>query len=295
MHHRRLHNFSTFFKRFKYGAKDKGTIRDIKPLLKQNPSSNDIESILSLKLFEPIDIGRNMDTDSSTKTKLMDAGLVFDKLLLEANKATLPPVLTLRNILEETTVPDLESEELTLSDLSINEEENDDSIHGDSECVSLLLDDNILSEFDCLGQLITLQSPPPRSEFRPKLSSMQHASKFYHSKADFKEFITRLYSDFENVVVFETARESSTGQCRGNEERSRHNDPSTVKFSTAVHVNRVETREEYDRCDRNFLRNRDLLLNSTEFLDSIKWEINEFKRCEMVVHRDSVQYTQLFL
>ncbi|CAL9730115.1 hypothetical protein MOUN0_I06986 [Monosporozyma unispora] len=287
--HNSLINFASLFKKFKKKSSQHSKIETkIKtipyPLKgKTNPKLKKVEAetLQCITLAEPIDVGKNMDINISEQS-FMDTDLLFDSLLLKVNKPKTPHILTSQTfpILSGMDKETLTSEHSNLSNFEDSETD-----------LSSIFDDSLISDFGLLGDMITLRSPPPRSNHRPKIASIENAKRFYHSKLEFKDFINRLNMDFENVIVYDTVNEIKNNYSIPQPQYIyKHN----VRFASNVYISKVATKEEYDRCDHIFLRNRQLL-NNPDFVDSIKWEINEFKKNEMVVNKNSIQFTQFFM
>lgn len=290
--HCSLLNFTLLLKKFKgrphksnkVAIKATSSIVPTAPTRKMPKSSIDktgTETVQSPQLNEPIDVGKNMDIDVSD-TSFMDSDLLFDSLLLKAEKPKVPHILALQPFID---LPYLDKETFISEDSDLT---NDEDSEND---ISSIFDDSLLSDFSLLGNMITLRSPPPRSNHRPKMSSIENTKKFYHSKVEFKDFINRLNMDFENVIVNDTVNDIKANYSIF---RPQYISKRTVRFASNVYISKVATKEEYDRCDHTFRQNRQLL-NNPEFVDSIKWEINEFKKNEMVVNSDSINYTQFFM
>lgn len=287
--HNSLLSFTLLFKKFK-GKPHKSSNVDKKatppavPKRKIPKSPMDktgTQSLQNLKLTEPIDVGKDIDIDV-TDQSFMDSDLLFDSLLLKADKPQIPHILAQQPFVD---LPYLDKETLTPEDSDLTDDENSEND------ISSIFDDSLISDFSLLGDMITLRSPPPRSSHRPKMSSIEKTKRFYHSKVEFKDFISRLNMDFENVIVTDTLNDVKTNCSIF---KPQHITKRNVRFSSEVYISKVSTKEEYDRCDHIFLQNRQLL-NNPGFVDAIKWEINEFKKNEMVVNKDSVNYTQFFM
>ncbi|AET41061.1 uncharacterized protein Ecym_7215 [Eremothecium cymbalariae DBVPG len=71
-----------------------------------------------------------------------------------------------------------------------------------------------------------------------------------------------------------------------------------LEFAEEIYVNDTYSHWEYRRSDKRFLKERKQLMTSMQglpFVQSVKWELNEFKRNEMLVHPESKQNTQFFI
>ncbi|AGO14011.1 AaceriAGR154Cp [[Ashbya] aceris (nom. inval.)] len=71
-----------------------------------------------------------------------------------------------------------------------------------------------------------------------------------------------------------------------------------IEFAEVIYVNDTYSHWEYRRSDKRFLRERKQLMTSAHglpFVQAVKWELNEYKKHEMMVHPESMQNTQFFV
>ena len=71
---------------------------------------------------------------------------------------------------------------------------------------------------------------------------------------------------------------------------------SKVSFGNEIFVNETYSAEEYDRADPEEIipvKDRKLVFdNEFGFIDEVKYEVNQYKRNEMMIHMDSIKFVQ---
>lgn len=135
------------------------------------------------------------------------------------------------------------------------------------------------------SQQVTL--PPQRSPKRPKLPSKNLAQSFYGHYDSDTRLIKRLQENW-NDIRFDSAPPSTTNE--GFHDKS-------LRFAQDVYVKDTWAPVEYHRSDKLFIkdRRRMMRLENSGFINSIKRELNEYKRNEMAVHIDSANFTHFFV
>lgn len=71
-----------------------------------------------------------------------------------------------------------------------------------------------------------------------------------------------------------------------------------LEFSDDIYVNNTYSHLEFRRCDRDFLKERNQLVTSVDglpFVQSVKCELNTYKKDEMTIHPESAQNIQFFI
>lgn len=130
-------------------------------------------------------------------------------------------------------------------------------------------------------------SPPQRSSRRPSLPNKDLAQSFYGSCDGDTRMIKRLQESWDNVH-FDSAPPVMTNE--GSREKS-------LRFAHDIYIKDTWSPIEYFRSDKRFIRERRRMmqLENSGFVNSIKKELNEYKRNEMAVHIDSAKFTHFFV
>lgn len=237
---------------------------------------------------------------------LMDTDLVFDSLLLKAD-SNRPSAWNRQRDLQ-LKLQTLASPEQSPTDGKEREplvkEETDDN---DSN-----VDYELIQEFSKLGSYIEgpsngiepdknpkiledqatthiprSNSPPQRSPRRPSLPSKDLAQSFYCHYDSSTRMIKRLQENWDNIHFDSAPPVMANG---GSREKS-------LRFAHDVYVKHTWSPIEYFRSDKRFIRERRRMmqLENSGFVNSIKRELNEYKRDEMAVHIDSAKFTHFFV
>lgn len=240
--------------------------------------------------------GNDDEEDDDDDDMLMDTDLVFDSLLLKAN-SNRQSSLQKQNDLHK------KLQKLTSSDNSydvVAEQKKESNANLEEESA---IDYELIAEFSKLGEYIdqtpinaTTSSPhlPPRSTRRPTLANKESARSFYHpnhvGSDSSEELLRRLYRDWKAVHIDDT--HSPFAEVKPLDSKLK-----TLRFSGDIYVNDTWSPLEYQRSDKKFIKNRRRMmqLENEGFIQEIKIELNEFKRSDMIVHEESVQFTHYFL
>ncbi|GAV47476.1 hypothetical protein ZYGR_0H03190 [Zygosaccharomyces rouxii] len=244
---------------------------------------------------------------------LMDTDLVFDSLLLKAD-SNHPSTwnrqrdlqLKLQTLASPKKSPTDEKEGESFSSNSnslVTRQTDDDESNVDYE---------LIQEFSKLGNYIEGPSnaieqnkalknqeippstdlphttlPPRRSPRRPNLPNKSLVQSFYGHDDSNTRIIKRLQKNWDNVH-FDSAPPLTTNG--GAREKS-------LRFAQDVYVKDTWSPVEYFRSDKLFIkeRRRMMQLENSGFVNSIKRELNEYKRDEMAVHIDSAKFTHFFV
>lgn len=236
------------------------------------------------------------EDDDEDDDILMDTDLVFDSLLLKAN-SNRQSLLQKQHDLQE------KLQKLTSSHTSYDilaDQKKKLNVNPEEEST---IDYDLIAEFSKLGEYIdetpitpATSSPhlPPRSARRPTLTNKDSARLFYHpsnaGRDSSEELLRRLYRDWKTVHIDSTHSPSA-------ESKVLDPDLKALRFSGDIYVNDTWSPLEYQRSDKRFIKNRRRMmqLENEGFIQEIKVELNEFKRCDMIVHEESVQFTHYFL
>lgn len=99
--------------------------------------------------------------------------------------------------------------------------------------------------------------------------------------------IKRLQENWDNIHFDSAPPVMANG---GSREKS-------LRFAHDVYVKHTWSPIEYFRSDKRFIRERRRMmqLENSGFVNSIKRELNEYKRDEMAVHIDSAKFTHFFV
>ena len=239
-------------------------------------------------IFKMDDISLSLDPiiTEDNSDDLMDTDLIFDSILLKVNNGkTSSPTKKFKKI--ETKAPLIQAS-------------SKDSIEEPYEDTNFI-DHNLVNDFAKLGDFINLSitddvnQPPPRSTKRPTLESKQTASEFYNAQPN---IIKRLKNEFGVVLIDE--RPICNAYISGNQisilKSTAHSSTSkTVQFTNQVYLTNTYSVTDYERKDILFKKRMAMLMQGDRlFFDSVKKELNHYKRHEMPVHQDMRSYTQFF-
>lgn len=231
---------------------------------------------------------------------LMDTDLVFDSLLLKADEKHLSAVNKQKDL----------AKKLSQSDTTKNDDNSTKEIdvraHKEEGTLDPQLDYDLISDFSKLGSIInqfpTLPDPqadvslklPLRSNKRPVMTNKDSIRSFYQTNRHNTEYTSRLLERLNQewtLVHLDQSIKSSLGQGVSMLKNRQ------LRFSGSIYVNDTWSPHEYERCDKKFIKNRRRMmqLENERFVQAIKFELNEYKRNDMIVHQDSAQYTHFFL
>lgn len=231
------------------------------------------------------------ENDEDGDDPLMDTDLVFDSLLLKADlnrPSCLQKQTELRQKLKE--MPSLS---LHPSSDSIDVEIRHEPLEEESN-----IDYELISEFSRLGKFIEKSDKimegkptnlPIRSPKRPTIANKESARSFYHPRRrgvdSSHDLIARLYRDWEFVHL------DACIQMRRNLLEDKQ-----LRFAHDVYVKDTWCAADYERSDRKFIRNRrrTMQLKDQGFIESIKLELNEYKKNDMIIHQESAHFTHFF-
>ena len=239
-------------------------------------------------VFKMDDISLSLDPiiTEDNSDDLMDTDLIFDSILLKVNNGkTSSPTKKFKKI--ETKAPLIQKS----SEDSIEEPYQDTNF----------IDHNLVNDFAKLGDFINLSitddcnQPPPRSTKRPTLESKQTASEFYNAQPN---IIRRLQNEFGIVLIDEKPicnAYVSENQISILKSTTNSSTSKTVQFTNKVYLTNTYSVTDYERKDELFKRRMAMLMQGDRlFFDSVKKELNHYKRHEMPVHQDMRSYTQFF-
>ncbi|KAK5963415.1 uncharacterized protein PWA37_004541 [Arxiozyma heterogenica] len=127
----------------------------------------------------------------------------------------------------------------------------------------------------------------------PHLHSLTTISSTDKDQDDFdsSKLIERLEKSWDIVNVdspISILNDSIIGSYISKENRS-------VSFATEIFVNDTYSSEEYHRADPDTLTDKDRKMvfdNEFGFIDEVKYELNQYKRKEMLIHIDSIKFIQ---
>lgn len=231
------------------------------------------------------------EEDDNTKEAnecLMDTEFIFNDILskVDENDSNLELASLIAKGSEYQTDDETTMEETSLDDSKEEQQlEQEDSDILDFKKDLYKIDYEIIEDFAKLGDAINLVAPP-RSIRRPNISNTEQARKFYYAINEVDEFMKRISQKWENVVVDEVPK--STNFTNSAEKK--------LKFSNDVYVTNTYTVHEYQRCDINYLETKTQMVSDStgDFVNSLKIELNEYKRTEMIIHVDSIDNTHFY-
>ena len=145
---------------------------------------------------------------------------------------------------------------------------------------------------------------PPRSKHRPQLVTKESAMSFYkqidENVSELEEkIITRLNRQWDsvqiddpNTSIFDSSLESSRSTTTSGDSKIQ----KAFRFANEIHVSNTWSAIEYERSDPKFRYNHRRLLqsNNRQELSKVKYELNCYKKNEMVVNQYSIQNTHFF-
>lgn len=220
---------------------------------------------------------------------LMDTDLVFDSLLLKADSNSTSSWKKQQDLqlkLQALASPE-KSQQVKEASLHKQRSEEDDPN----------VDYELVREFSKLGSYIEaptitptsdrFPTLPQRSPRRPSLPNKHLAKSFYDQDYSENKLIKRLQENW-GTIHFDSTPPVATSE--GVREKS-------LRFAEDVYVKDTWSPEDYLRSDKNFIkdRRRMMQLENSGFIQSIKLELNEYKRHEMPVHCDSTKFTHFFV
>lgn len=220
---------------------------------------------------------------------LMDTDLVFDSLLLKADSSSTSSWKKQQ---------DLQLKLQALASPEKSQKGKGASLHKQmSEEDDPNVDYELVREFSKLGSYIEaptitptsgrFPTLPQRSPRRPSLPNKHLAKSFYDQDYSENKLIKRLQENW-GTIHFDSTPPVATSE--GVREKS-------LRFAEDVYVKDTWSPEDYLRSDKNFIkdRRRMMQLENSGFIQSIKLELNEYKRHEMPVHCDSTKFTHFFV
>lgn len=231
------------------------------------------------------------ENDDDGDDPLMDTDLVFDSLLLKADSnrpSAIQKQIDLGKKMKEMRSSEAESSRELVSVHSRREKSSEESN----------IDYELISEFSRLGKFIEKcdarpenwpSNLPLRSPRRPNIGTKDSARSFYRpSRKDLgssHNLIDRLYREWK-VVHLDASIQSKKALLEDKE----------LRFGEDIYVNDTWSPIDYERSDKKFIRNRRRLMQLKDkgFIETIKSELNEYKRNDMIVHQESTQYTHFF-
>ncbi|AQZ17908.1 AFR1 (YDR085C) and YER158C [Zygosaccharomyces parabailii] len=220
---------------------------------------------------------------------LMDTDLVFDSLLLKADSSSTSSWKKQQDLqlkLQALASPEKSQQGKEASLRKQTSEEDDPNV-----------DYELVREFSKLGSYIEaptitptsgrFPNLPQRSPRRPSLPNKHLAKSFYDQDYSENKLIKRLQKNW-GTIHFDSTPPVATNE--GVREKS-------LRFAEDVYVKDTWSPEDYLRSDKNFIkdRRRMMQLENSGFIQSIKLELNEYKRHEMPVHCDSTKFTHFFV
>ncbi|EJS44286.1 afr1p [Saccharomyces arboricola H-6] len=236
---------------------------------------------------------------------LMDANSIFDDLLSKENNKydSRRKQLEIRQKLQETTAND-------------NSENSCGDMKEDS--ADVMIDETLIEDFSKLGEFIidTRNQPPPRSSKRPSLDNNLSARHFYSVPTNLRqsllgpislpmnvggEIVNRLRNDWE-YIRFEDWGCSSSNSSLSNTGAVSKPTKKGVRFAQEVCLASTWSSNTYERANPEFIMNRHRLLwmmkinpSMNTAMNEVKFELNSYKRNEMVVHENSKCFTHYLI
>ena len=242
---------------------------------------------------ETLDVGKIIDFDMLHE-HLVDIDILFDNLISKIEGSTNSPQIENPDLKFDGFLDSFGSDDCNDISATITSIDSDISQFNDngttvSSYHDFDFDQKLISDFSVLGKLITILSPPPRSNERPIITDIENAKDFYCRKSEFRNFIDKLKLDFENVIVLDGNNKSYSKSDRLNNLSSISN-KKKVNFSSDVCLCKTYADDEYNRSDSHIANVLDAFENP-EYVQLIRSEINGFKLKEMIVHEDSKSFT----
>ncbi|KAG0669343.1 hypothetical protein C6P45_003868 [Maudiozyma exigua] len=254
------------------------------------PPSTKIEEPEPVIKMDDIPFSLDPVISEDNNDDLMDTDLIFDSILLKVNNGKASsPTRKLTNMEKKAPLIQKSSEN------SIEEPYQDANF----------IDHNLVNDFAKLGDFINLSinddtnQPPPRSTKRPTLESKRTASEFYNTQSN---IIKRLQTEFGVVLIGE--RPTCNAYISENQisilkptntAANTKSSRKTVQFTEQVYLTNTYSVTDYERKDILFKKRMAMLMQGDrQFFDSVKKELNHYKRHEMPVHQDMRSYTQFF-
>lgn len=281
--------------KFKYTPVSKNDL-DMKPIMNDlislygNMNEHKISEAISST--EAIDVGKMIDFDI-LQEDLVDIDMLFNELMSKIDRTTNSPQIEKPDINLDDLLKSFDSEHgdntsttITSTDSSMPQSnDNNTTIFSDHD---FDFDRQLIADFSVLSKLITIMSPPPRSNERPIITDAEYAKKFYYGKIIFKNFINKLKLDFANVIILD---DRSKPCFDGGNLNNSWNYPNKkkVNVSSDISFHKTFTDNEYDRSDSNGAYTLHGLKNP-KYAQPLKSEINEFKQKEMTVYEDSILF-----
>lgn len=241
-----------------------------------------------------LDVGKIIDFDTSQED-LVDIDALFDNLISKIDDSV---------NLSQTSNPDSRSDNLfdapdsdgcgntwkTVNSANSDMVQlNDNRITNSSE-QKVDFDQKLVSDIKGSSKLITVVTPPPRSNKRPVITDNQNAKEFYHGKSNLKDVSDKLSLDFEHVAQLDDNHKNCSNSNDRVNSLANYLNKKSVNFSSNVSLPKTYAGNEYDQSDPCVAYTLEELKNP-EYIQSLKSEINEFKKTEMTVHEDSKSST----
>lgn len=312
--------FMNLFNKLVLNKKDKLSDKDSNDSDSSSLGSSSVtdfneNTLVEPELYETIDVGKDLFTDldidqndndkNNCKNLLFDSDLIFDSLLLKADKTinnNSNIILNGLNYAKNNGISSINSNKLIQNDIQfINKDNNHQKIIIDNDIDSELeVDMDMDMDLDNDNDVTLLDEPvsndcffenfiPPRSDKRPIITnspSMRLSLILDSYQNNMDHLIQRLELQFDNIILIDAhdqVRPPHYIHCN-----------KQVRFAPDIYVTETWDFSEYPRQNPFFQAEHKSQLNNIQYLETVKRELNQYKSTEMSVHAESQQFTQFF-